>query len=396
MKIKISIFLAFFALLYSCSEESILKPYGENDGVPPGEVTLSSYQEIPGGVILKYVAPKDEDLMYVKAEYTLDTGTKREMRSSVYSDTIKIEGFGNTNEKNIRLTAVDRYENMGQSVDIKVVPGEAPLHKSFKTIISRETWGGVEFRMENKDKANLIMDVMALNSEGEWYPVHTEYSDETNLKFSVRGFLNVPHEFKLSIRDQWDNKTDIYTTEVTPLYEEPMDRDKFREFYLGNDTRVDAYGFSMSRIWNGRNDWGAFNMCHSNNFEDFPVWFTFDMGVKAKLSRGQYWQRLEDGMIYGHGNMDRWEIWGHPDTPPLDGSWDGWIKLLECEDVKPSGLPGGTATSADIAAARKGVEYDFDTSSPPVRYLRIKALSTFSGMKVIHIQQMWFWGQVIE
>ncbi|MDR1091530.1 MAG: DUF4959 domain-containing protein [Prevotella sp.] len=394
MKTKISIFLIFLFILYSCGEDSILKPYGENDGVPPGAVTIESYEQIPGGAVLRYKAPKDEDLLYVKAEYTLDNGMKREMKSSVYSDSLKIEGFGDTEEKSVILTAVDRNENIGEPVEIKIIPGEQSLYKSFRTISSDATWGGVRFKIENKDKGNFIIDVMTQDTEGEWYVAHTEYTKSASIEFAVRGFDTTPRDFKLSMRDQWDNKTDDYAINVSPLYEVELDRSKFRKYYLGNDTGVDEWGFSMERIWNGQNWWGAFNMCHSANFSDFPVWFTFDLGVMAKLSRFHYWQRLDD-LIYQNGNVNKFELWGHSGSPSLDGNWDGWIKLIECEDFKPSGLPAGINNSEDIDHAVKGLEFDFDVSLSPVRYIRFKALSTFTSAKTIHFQQIWFWGQVI-
>lgn len=59
------------------------KPYGDGSGHAPGTVQVTSYEQIPGGVTLKFIAPTDEDLLYIKIKYTLDNG--KEMGSTCFS-----------------------------------------------------------------------------------------------------------------------------------------------------------------------------------------------------------------------------------------------------------------------------------------------------------------------
>ena len=73
MKAKYGLLLLIL-LLTSCSEEIINKPYGSNDGKAPGIVEVVDYTPIPGGVILQVRNPSDEDLLYIKAKYQLDSG----------------------------------------------------------------------------------------------------------------------------------------------------------------------------------------------------------------------------------------------------------------------------------------------------------------------------------
>ena len=395
--LKFIFIISIAIMIFGCKEESILKAYGPNDGIAPGIVTINSYEAIPGGVIINYKAPSDEDLLYVKAEYTLDTGQKREVRASVYSRELKIEGFGHVGEKDIVLSAIDRHENIGESTAFKVIPGRPGYLSAYETLKTSATFGGIAILLENEDRSNLIIDVMTTDSIGQWYAAQTEYTSRRDIKFAVRGFDTIPRNFKISIRDPWDNRSEESSYEVKPLFEKQLEREKFRKFALPTDTSVDEWGFTMELLWSGQVGWGSWNMCHSNNFDNFPAWFTFDMGVKAKLSRYQYWQRLSDqGNLYTNGCVKQWEIWGHPDTPPLDGSWDGWIKLIDCESIKPSGSPLGVVTAEDIEYATKGDEFEFSLDAPPVRYIRFKALSTFSGSTVIHLQQLWFFGEEIK
>jgi hypothetical protein len=69
---------------------------------------------------------------------------------------------------------------------------------------------------------------------------------------------------------------------------------------------------------------------------------------------------------------------------------------MTCESIKPSGLPVGTVSVEDIEYARRGEEYIFPRDTPVVRYIRFKVLSTHADRGLWHLQQLWFWGQVVE
>lgn len=173
-----------------------------------------------------------------------------------------------------------------------------------------------------------------------------------------------------------------------------LDKSKFSELFLPTDARMDYWGFSLSRIWNGNTNWEANSMCHSSDVEGWPQWFTFDLGILTQLDRYQYWQRLQEGYLFDRGdNPRKWELYGRADTPAADGSWDGWIKLMDCESFKPSGVLDRTLTAQDIEYAKTGEVFQFPENIPPVRYIRWKTLETFSGNPVVNFQQVTFWGE---
>ena len=74
--------LCIAILLYSCAEESV----GQTpvDNMPPQNVTGVQVQNTPGGALLTYTLPDDEDLLYVKATFILNNGQRSEVKSSVY------------------------------------------------------------------------------------------------------------------------------------------------------------------------------------------------------------------------------------------------------------------------------------------------------------------------
>ncbi len=94
--------------------------------------------------------------------------------------------------------------------------------------------------------------------------------------------------------------------------------------------------------------------------------------------------------------MKEWEVWGRADKPDQSGSWDGWTLLTTCESYKPSGLPVGQFSNEDKEYASAGEEFVFPADVPAVRYIRFKALSTFTGVKFIHLMEVTFYGKPVE
>jgi len=386
-------------LINSCDDIETHKPYGINESGTPGVVNITSYEQIPGGVKVKFIAPTDEDLLYIKIKYTLDNGKKMEARASLYSDEITIEGFGNTNPKTLEISAVNRMENEGEVIKTKVTPGTPACVTAIETMETEATFGGLYVHTTNKNNNYLFIDISTTDEDGDWYIAHTEYTSVKDIKFALRGFESTERDFKIRVRDLWDNQSEEYSTKVTPLYEERLDLTKFKGLILPGDLKLDGYG-PMENLFNGNNEWNAFNLAHSPDFNpsEFPVWFTFDMGQLAQLSRFTYWQRLMDNgkFLYDNGSIKEWEVWGRADLPAGDGSWDGWTKLMDCESIKPSGWPVGSNSDEDIVHARNGEEFEFPMDTPPVRYIRFKILSTHTGAGLVVMQQLWFYGTPIQ
>ena len=390
MKNIILSFLCVAGVLASCSEENIRHSYGEDDGMVPGKVEVISNEKIPGGVIIHYKSPNDADLMYVKACYKLASGKDVEVRVSSYDNKVTLEGFNDEEEKNVYFYCVDRHENVGEPVEYSFVPGVSPLKKAYETINIGVAFGGANITLENEDKGNLVVEVLSLDSLGQWYPVKTEYTSSSTIKCSVRGFDSKERLFGVCLHDRWDNFSDTVFQTLTPMEEYELDKSKFKEMKLDNDVEI-GWGLVIKNMWDGRT--AGENTCmHTIDFNSFPQWFTFDLGVTTKLSRYLYWQR-QPGYWYLGGNIKRWEIWGRADAPSQDGSWDGWILLSECECKKPSGLPPGQNTQEDIDYATNGEEFEFDPNLPAVRYIRFKGLESFDNSTRIHIEEVTFFGQ---
>lgn len=386
-------------LLHGCDDVETHKPYGNDSGSVPGTVEVTSYKQIPGGVTLKFVAPADEDLLYIKIKYTLDNGKDMEARASLYTDEATIEGFGNVDPKKLVISAVNKMDKEGESITTEVIPGKPAYLAALDEMHVDPTFGGIYVQTTNNGRNYLIFDVSTQDTDGKWVVAHTEYTSQKNIGFTLRGFEAEPRAFKIRVRDLYDNLSDEYTADVTPLYEEKLDLTKFKCFYLPGDIRLDNAGHTMEYLFNGDHGLNSWNFAHGYDFNpsDFPVWFTFDMGQSAQLSRFTSWQRSMGGSFYYRsGAIKEWEVWGRNDLPPSDGSWDGWTKLMDCESIKPSGWPAGSNSEEDITYASKGEEFEFPAGIPPVRYIRFKILSTHDGAGLVVMQQLWFYGTPIK
>lgn len=182
--------------------------------------------------------------------------------------------------------------------------------------------------------------------------------------------------------------TDYLT--VSPVIEHEMDKSLFAEHVLPGDA-PSAWGWLLPMLWDGNAD--SPNGFHTSSDVGFPHHYTFDLGKEVVLSRFKLWQRgatTADAYLYSAGNPKQFEIWGSTE-PAADGSWDGWVKLLDCQSVKPSGLPVGQLSEEDKAYAAAGEEYHFPSNTPPVRYIRVKVISNWRGDPYSHSNEITFW-----
>jgi hypothetical protein len=397
-RIYVYVIVGLAVLFSGCEEENHLKPFGPDDNKAPGTVSMVSYDQIPGGAEITFLAPSDPDLMYVKAVYTLDNGERRESISSAYANKLAVEGFGNREDKDIVLSAVDRMKNEGSGTKVTVTPGQPTYLDAFESIELGSTFGGVYVSMSNPDKGNLVVELLWKNEYGEWQELYTEYTSRENIRFAVRGMDTVAYNFGAFVRDPWNNRTDTIFETLTPIFEQELDRNKFAERFEKNDIAVNAFGFRLSNLWDGYYADAYNNMIHTPETGNvWPAHFTFDLGVTAELSRLKYWQR-GGGYLYSHGNPRTWEIWGRADAPDPNDEWGGWTLLTTCESIKPSGLPLGydSYTAEDREYAEKGEEFEFPPGLGAVKYIRVRVTSNWSNTQFFHIMEMHFWGLEAE
>lgn len=384
MRIRKCLMFVMSIVILSCKED----PIGQQaiDDIAPAPVAGVRVENIPGGAVLTYTLPPDEDLLYVKAAYNLKDDVQSEARSSVYGDTIRVLGFGNTDAREVTLVAVDRSRNESEPVSVTIHPLEPPVVTIGRSLELAADFGGITAYWQNPERAEISAVILREDHNQEYMPIETVYSSTPEGVGNLRGMDTVAYKFGAYIQDRWGNRSEVKYAGLTPLFEARFDPLKFRALALPTDEPV-GFGWVMPRLWDGNLTTGF----HTNiGTGRWPHWFTFDLGVEGKLSRLITYQRTGT-YLYAAGNIRKFEIWGSPALDP-SGGWDNWQLLGEFESIKPSDAPLGTVTAEDQAYALAGEQYAFSSSNPAVRYIRVRVTENWSGTDYLHIMEMHFYG----
>ena len=366
--------------LWSCKKRDVIGPLDHNS-TPPGPVSNGKVVNLKGEAQITYTLPGDEDLLYVKAVYEIRKGVTREAKASFYTNTLLVDGFQDTSATEVSLYAVNSSEVASTPYKVTVKPLKPAYLSSFDSLKVTATFGGINIRTTNPDAKALAIIVLLKDKNGQWAQYGAVYSSLKEINQSLRGMDTTKKSFAFYVRDQFQNESDTLFKDLSPLYETLIPKSGFSEYPLPTDLGVNAYGRQMRNLWDGiYGGWGS-AICTYETLTDTTngVWFTFDMGVTAQLSRFTWWH-YPDPRYFENASMKVYELWGTTNPSP-SGSWAGWTKLVECRDKKPSGLPYGTENSDDAAAGQAGSTWEIPITAPPVRYIRVRHKYNFSGLR---------------
>lgn len=382
---KIIFSVLFSIFLFSCDQE----PIGQQpkDNTPPSAVKNLQAESIAGGAIITYDLPDDEDLLYVKAVYSLKKGVISEAKASLYKSTLKIEGFGDTEEREIKVIAVDRSQNESDPISIKITPLEPVVNTVNNSIDLSEDFGGVLATWENPDRAEISIVLLVEDENEEYVPIETFYSSLKKGSVSSRGMDTIPTNFGVFVQDRWENKSEIKYFTLTPMYETKFDRVKFKAINLPGD-QTNVGGWEKDRMWNGVKGNEGYSSPGGTGI--WPHSVTIDLGVVGKISRLTLFQRGAP-YVFAEGNPRKLKIYGSEELDP-SGDWQNWTLLIDGTSVKPSGLPLGQNSNEDIHVAENGEDFINSPLNPKVRYIRILVTQTWSGGDNFQISEIEFYG----
>jgi len=356
-------------------------------------------ENIAGGATITYDLPQGGKALYVLAEWE-QNGELMTAQASYYSNSLLVEGLGETREYEVKLYTVGRNLKRSEPIVVKLNPLTPPIWSILESFDIHEDFGGLRMDFVNVHEAEVSIDVFTKDEQGDWIPVETFYTGRLEGRLFIRGFNAEERQFGFTVKDKWGNTTEMLTKVVTPLFEEEFDKELFSTLSPALPGDMGAYeGTTLSNIWSGiinaDNSIPTEGFFRSANGLTFPAHFTFDLGTVGKLGRYTLWQRgafiPQYNFAYNAGDLRRWEVWGRADKPTTDG-WEGWTKLMDCEMSKPSGLPIGQTSNEDIELAQAGHEFSFSPDLPPVRYIRINVLSNWGGVQYIHLAELSFFG----
>ena len=390
-----NIIIVLMSILWvGCKEEGRID-YIDSSAPAPSQVRDVTVRNTPGGAVLKYKVPDDENLLSVKAIYEIQPGVQRETESSYYKDSLVLEGFGDTRTYDVRLYSIGKNEKASDPLTVQINPTTAPVFLATKQL--REAFGGVGISIQNPERTNLAVILMGDTAQmGYQSYLETFFSSSDRANFTLRGLDTIPCNYSVYLRDRWNNLSDTIEATLTPWFEELIPTDSWREVYLPTDFvhGITSSNFLMRNMWNGETTAPMIGF-NATNQSPLPWWVTWDMGITIKLSRLKLWHFVDYEWTYG--NPKKFELWG-AENPDPDGSWEGWTCLGRFECIRPSG--SASITAEDIEFAKEGFDFEIEVNefSPdpfvPVRYIRYVHVETWGSALVdkILLKQIRFWG----
>lgn len=425
-KIYLLILLVSFAF-YGCKEEFIGQ-YAV-DSTAPAPVTNVKITPLPGGAHITYDMPKESDLLYVGASYVNDAGETLEQRASAFKNEMDIFGFGKAREVQFTLFAVDRSMNKSTPVTTSVMTEKADIYNILDSMTVDATWGGVKLTWPNELETQVVVSVNASDDILGSKEIARFYSKAKFAKYFVRGLDSKETTFKITVRDTYGNITPARTVVLTPKYEVHLPVDSFltvgKAVYLTFPDYLQLETNSSSQpMWIFQRERqvevltkDGYDPEIQNKYEPYMPW---DMLKTYKFTRFNMFGR--SGFEYTLRNARIVELWGTADQAVFDkgnDNWEGWVCLGRFESKRPSGTDYTTAPTVEDKAygAEYGDNFDMveDNQLPPgdgkpvecdvnarattynnipVRYVRIRGLSNWSGIKSrMAISFLNFWGE---
>jgi hypothetical protein len=410
-KIFIIMITALIYMTSGCKEEGQLYHVDDSVSAPAALTINGTPVSKPGGAVIKYTVQKDKNLLGVKAVYERN-GEICETKASLYTDSLTVEGFGDTNTHEVNLYSVGRNGKLSEPVPVRITPLTPAIFSSSVTMESG--FGGVIINLAGNDsRANLSL--VLLNDTvgtGEWSYVQTFYTQSVSMRFACRGLKSDEQKFALYIRDRWNNMSDTLVEILTPLEETmiPKTNPAWENARLPTDT-YGAYNnegrYALEGAWDG----GTSVYYAGQMSQPMPQHFTINLKRKVIINRFQLFPR-QSIELYSGAAPRTFELWG-TDNPPQDGSFDNWHKLGEWEQLKPSGYGEGsevgTITAEDTEYFRtNGGNYEIvPTDAMPnpyiaVSYLRFRTTSCFgtygtdatTGQTLVG--ELTFYGQIVN
>ncbi|GHV64823.1 hypothetical protein FACS1894199_03990 [Bacteroidia bacterium] len=399
---KNSIFaVCICCLLFSACSEDPIGQYSI-DGTPPQPISNPRVSNFSGGATITYDLPDEIDLLYVRAQFTLPSGQKQDIKVSSFSNALTVKGFARSQEYKLQLVTVDRSQNESTPVEVTIHPDDAFIFDLINSLEYEIARGGFKVKWENALQEEARVTFLKKNQAGVYELIETFYTSEKNAQRAIRGQEAVPTTFAVFARDTYNNYTDTLEFQLEPLYEQRIDNKNFIE--MPKSPALDLFpgwgSTTLDVVWDDVLVAGAVagEVYYIRPTEGINAYFTMDLGVKVKLSRFRMWGR-SDYYFRLHNPYDFY-LMGTNDLAvaqnpaSTDADWGG--PLINCISHRPSGLGSDEpATGEDLSYAQAGEEFEFTGDEPAVRYIRFRVRRTWGGSNGLHVAELRFWGELI-
>ena len=375
-KIIFSIFLV--TLTFSCSKNE------DVDSTPPGILSNISVVPTNGGGIISYSLPSDNDISYVRAEYTNSQGEEVFRVSSRYNTSVEINGLNQTTPIKVRLYVVDENENISDEVEVEFTPLESFIYLVQQSIEISPDLGGVKITWENIATKTVFVYVHILNGTDETIRILS--SDNAEESLFIRGLDAVEMTFSTKVEDFDGNITDLQVVgNFTPLFEEKIEKNTWT-LITSQSINGNAYEGRTVNFWDDivdtvetDSDNSYFIATRENNGGslNFPLDIVIDLNKNVKIKRFKLWQRAywyQGGGVtyhYQEENLKSFNLYASNDAQ----SWD----LLGEFDIGDPRDSAGNIPASAFQEAIDGHDFTLENTSEQFRYLKISITSNYGS-----------------
>jgi len=378
-QIKKIIFLIFLiTLTFSCSKNE------DVDSTPPGILSNISVVPTNGGGIISYSLPSDNDISYVRAEYTNSQGEEVFRVSSSYNTSVEINGLNQTTPIKVRLFVIDENENISDEVEVEFTPLESFIYLVQQSIEISPDLGGVKITWENIATKTVFVYVHILNGTDETIRILS--SDNAEESLFIRGLDAVEVTFSTKVEDFDGNITDLQVVgNYTPLFEEKIEKNTWT-LITSQSINGNAYEGRTVNFWDDivdtvetDSDNSYFIATRENNGGslNFPLDIVIDLNKNVKIKRFKVWQRAywyQGGGVtyhYQEENIKSFNLYASNDAQ----SWD----LLGEFDIGDPRDSAGNIPASAFQEAIDGHDFTLANTSEQFRYLKISITSNYGS-----------------
>lgn len=375
---------------FSCENEdkNALKPW--NPGAIAGYVVTPIY----GGATISYTIPNDPDILYVMAEYERNGKVFTE-KSSVYKNTLTIEGFDKQNSVKVTLYKVNKYEQRSEPVSVEFEPLESIVSIAKNSLKFTTGFGGIIASWDNPKETELGVHLMVEDKAKDNQLVNSQiyFSALKNENHAFRGFEAEETTFAIAFEDKWGNTSDTVRYTTLPFFERAIPK-PYADYRttIPYDNISNLSGRTTATLWDNIVNTASHGWLTQPGNSGLSM--TIDMKRVTKLSRIVI-HGYHLNSPYGQANITQFEAWGTnkidmsklPDKPYwLDemSVRNGAILTLPPTTQLPArtfkddwqylgyhSIPVYTDSEAIKSQSANGTEYTMPISATPVRYVRI-------------------------
>ena len=389
--ICIPILLLLISMVISCESED------KKDTTPPGELTITSTEATYGGAIISYTLPNDDDILYVRADYTNGKGAAVFRTVSKHVNQIEVSGFVIEDDVTVSLTVVDENQNKSKSVEHEIRPLQSFISLVQESVEIVPDLGGVQVSWENIEEKTVFIYLHIADGDEEETRILSSSNASENI--FVRGLEAKELGFSTKVEDFDGNITSLIDEgSFTPLFEEKINKDTWT---LISNLSIDgnAYEGATVNFWddvvdtfetNSDNSYFIINRNDNGGILQWPLDIVIDLNKKVKINRFKIWQRAfwyngpgDQPYYYQSENLRSFDLFVSMDKSE-------WALLGSFQIEEPT---NGDISQALLNEAAAGHNFNLNEISPEFRYLKFSITSNFGSDSFCHGSEISLFGR---